>query len=178
MGHKSLTLLIEALTTFRSYNHVVSWDLSKAYNTFHTGQAEKHMRRLVWRWGSKERDWQVFGFTRIAFGDQPAACGLEVAKSLAISAGAAINPEVAEELQIGSYIDNACGGGEKENVNKLRGQLTFDKGKPHYDGLVTQIFGLGGFKVKVMVHDGNKDTAITQLLGGGVLGVLWEPEYD
>ena len=102
----------------------------------------------------------------MAFGDRPAACGLKVAKSLAISAGAAINPEVAEELQIGNYVDDACGGGEKEDVNKLRGKLTFDKAKPHYDGLVTQILGLGGFEVKVIVQDGNKDTAITQLVGG------------
>ena len=63
-------------------------------------------------------------------------------------------------------------------MSKLRGKLTFDKGKPHYDGLVTQILGLGGFEVKIMVQDGNKDTAITQLLGGGVLGVPWELEYD
>ena len=63
-------------------------------------------------------------------------------------------------------------------MNKLIGQVTFNKGKPHYDGLVTQILCLGGFKVKFMVQDGDKDTAITQLLGGGVLGVPWELEYD
>ena len=83
--------------------------------------------------GKQEEGLEVFGFTRIAFGDRQAACGLEVSKSLAISAGAAINPEVAEKLQIGSYVDDACGGGEKENVRKLRGNVTFDKGKPHYD---------------------------------------------
>ena len=48
-GPNSLTPLIESLTTFRSYKHVVSWDLLKAYTTVHTGQSEKHMRRLVWR---------------------------------------------------------------------------------------------------------------------------------
>ena len=112
------------------------------------------------------------------FGERQAPCGLEVAKSLVISAGAAIVPEVAEELLIGSYVDDACGGGEKEDVDKLIGQVTFDKGKPKYDGLVTQILGLGGFEVKVMVQDGDKDSAITELLGGGVLGVPWEPEYD
>ena len=63
-------------------------------------------------------------------------------------------------------------------MNKLIGQVTFDKGKPKYDGLVTQILGLGGFEVKVMVQEGDKDTAFTRLLGGGVLGVPWEPEYD
>ena len=47
-GPNSLTPLIEALTTFRSYKHVVSWDLKKAYNTIETGDSEKHMRRLVW----------------------------------------------------------------------------------------------------------------------------------
>ena len=36
-GPNSLTPLIKALTTFRSYEHVVSWDLSKAYNTVYTG---------------------------------------------------------------------------------------------------------------------------------------------
>ena len=97
------------------------------------------MRRLVWRWGEKKSDWQVFGFTKMAFGDRPAACGLEVAISLVISAGAAIDPEVAEELQIGSYVNDACGGGEKEDVNKLLGQVTFDKGKPKYDSLISMI---------------------------------------
>ena len=63
-------------------------------------------------------------------------------------------------------------------MDKLIGQVTFDKGKPKYDGLVTQILGLGGFEVKVMVQDRDKDSAITELLGGGVLGVPWEPEYD
>ena len=63
-------------------------------------------------------------------------------------------------------------------MNKLIGQVTFNKGKPKYDGLVTQILGLGGFEVKVMVQYGYKDSAITELLGGAVLGIMWEPQYD
>ena len=77
-GPNALTPLVEALTTFRSYENVVIWDLAKAYNTVKTGPAEMHMRRLVWRWGQEDAEWQIYGFLVMTFGDKVAACGLEV----------------------------------------------------------------------------------------------------
>ena len=50
-GPNSLTPLLQALSSWRSYQHVVNADLAKAYNTVRTFPEEMHMRRLVWRWG-------------------------------------------------------------------------------------------------------------------------------
>ena len=125
-----MTPLIEALTTFRSYKHVVSWDLKKAYNTIETGDPEKHMRRLVWRWGKKEDEWTTYGFTRMAFGDKPAACGLEVALAKVIAQGRSIDEAIASIMELGKYVDDASGGGENETVDKMVGKVTLQDGKP------------------------------------------------
>ena len=75
-------------------------------------------------------------------------------------------------------VDNASGGGENETVNKMVGKVTLQDGKPRYDGVVAQILRLGGFEVKVMIRDGETNQDLISLLGGGVLGVPWNPELD
>ena len=44
--------------------------------------------------------------------------------------------------------------------------------------VMPQILRLGGFEVKVMIRDGETDTDLISLLGGGVLGVPWDPKQD
>ena len=132
----------------------------------------------MWRWGERDSQWRVFGFTKMSYGDRSAACALEVAKSITISAGADLDVDTAKQLKLGSYVDNACGDREKGDVDKLMGQVTFKDGKSRYNGLVAQILALGGFEVKVMVRNGEQDPAVVELLGGGVLGVPWEPGTD
>ena len=45
-------------------------------------------------------------------------------------------------------------------------------------GTIAQIFALGGFDIKVMVRDGESRSEVTQKLGGGVLGLKWDPHHD
>ena len=112
------------------------------------------------------------------FGDRPAGCALEVTKKMTVEAGSSVDPVVAEKLRQGSYVDDASCGGSKEDVDKLIGTVTKEGDKFVYDGSISQIFELGGFKIKVMVRDGESDPDVISMLGGGVLGLPWEPTSD
>ena len=78
-GPNSLEPLLVALVQWRAYKHCCVWDLTKAYNTVKTFEEEKHMRRLVWRWGDTSSPWTVYGIDAMHFGDRCATCGLKVA---------------------------------------------------------------------------------------------------
>ena len=97
--------------------------MSKAYNVVLTFVEELHMRRLVWRWGRGEGEWETYGFTRMHFGDRPAMAGLEVAKHKVADLGANIDPLAAQMIKKG-YVDDGAGGGSKEDVERLIGDET------------------------------------------------------
>ena len=176
-GPNSLVPLLQALVTWRGYEEVAVWDIKKAYNSVHTYQEEMHMRRLLWRWGVEEDEWSTFGFLVMAFGDRVGTCGLEVAKQKVAKVGAVIDERVALMVEKG-YVDDGCGGGDKEFVDYLIGEQTNVDGSLEYSGKVSQILALGGFKVKVMVRSGETDAKMIEKLGGGVLGLPWDPERD
>ena len=46
-GPNALNPLLQVLVTWRSYQNIMTWDYSKAYNTVETFAEETHMRRLV-----------------------------------------------------------------------------------------------------------------------------------
>ena len=176
-GPNSLVSLLVALVRWRSYQHCTVWDLTKAYNTVKTFPEELHMRRLVWRWGESDQPWTVFGINAMHFGDRCATSGLKVSLNKVAEAGCHIDPEAAEMIKQG-YVDDGIGGGSKEDVDRLIGDETWREGKPTYSGTVAEILQLGGFKMKVMVRDGEKRPEVTELLGGGVLGLPWKPHQD
>ena len=163
-GPNSLSPLFQVLITFRGYEHVVVWDLHKAYNTVLTGDPELHMRRLVWRWGDSSRDWTTFGFQVMTYGDRPAACGLEVAKEKVTTAGAVVCAETAETMKRGTYVDDSVGGGSAETVDRLIGEVRGVNGQLFYTGTVAQILALGGMRAKVMVRSGEPDPKIAESL--------------
>ena len=57
------------------------YDLSKAYHSLKTGYKEMHLRRFLYRFDNK-KDWEVYAYQVVAFGDLPAALALELAKEL------------------------------------------------------------------------------------------------
>ena len=160
--------------TFRNYEHVVAWDLQKAYNTVKTGEEEMHMRRLLWRF-SEEEPRKTFGFLVMAFGDRPAATGMEVAKRKVVEMGADIDEEAVKMMQLGTYVDDETAGGSPEDLERMVGDVTEVDGEYHYSGTIAQIYKKGGFRVKVMVRSGEGDKKVTAKLGGGVLGLLGTP---
>ena len=70
----SLVPLIEALTSWRVYPIVITWDYSKCYNSVVTTLKELHCRQFVWRLNQNE-EWKVYGINRMHFGDKCAAIG-------------------------------------------------------------------------------------------------------
>ena len=60
-------------------------------------------------------------------------------------------------------------------VDKLIGEEVSEDGSSVYTGTVAKILGLCGFTLKVMVCSGESCPPIIELLGGGVLGMTWEP---
>ena len=43
-------------------------DITKAYYSLRTGEIEKHVRRVVWRYGCQGAPWKVFGFHTVSSG--------------------------------------------------------------------------------------------------------------
>ena len=112
------------------------------------------------------------------FEDRCAMCGLEVAKTKVADLGKNIDPAAVDMIKM-TYVDDGSGGGTKETVDRLIGEETTDaKGNLIYSGTVNQIFALGGFSLKVMVRDRESLPDITEKLGGGVLGLSWDPLHD
>ena len=111
------------------------------------------------------------------FGDRPAACGLKVAKRLVAEAGAGIDPKAVEMLK-NSYVDDIICGGNEAAVDRMIGDEAWSEGVPSHDGTLQQIYNKGSFKIKVMVRDKELRPEAIKLLGGGVLGLPWDPEHD
>ena len=116
---------------------------------------------------------------KMAFGDRPAGCALEVAKQMVYEAGISICLKTAEIMSRGSYVDDSSGGGTTEDVDYLIGKVSVDgDGVYSYSGTVAQILALGGFKPEVMVHSWEKDDQAILKLGYGGLGIPWDPRKD
>ena len=70
-GPNALNSMLDIMIRWRSWDVVIQYDLSKAYNTMHTGLTERHLRRFLWRF-DPGGPWLEFSFDRVHFGDVPA----------------------------------------------------------------------------------------------------------
>ena len=141
-GPNALTPLLEVLCTFRFLECIIAWDIRKAYNAVFIALIHHHLRRLVWRWGKLQEEFQIYALSRVHFGDRPAGLALQLAKDYARKEGHAICPETAKALGKGSYVDDSVAGGSAEFVERLRGIATCTDGVFHYTGTVAQIHKL------------------------------------
>jgi hypothetical protein len=76
------------------------------------------------------------------------------------------------------YVDDGAGGGSKKDVERLMGEETEVDGKLYYSGTIAKILSIRGFTVKMMVRKGESRPHIVEKLGGGVLGLPWDPLND
>ena len=177
-GPKSIRSLFQCITTFRSYTHVVVFDLSKAYQSMYTGEKEKHLRQIVWRF-NPEDPWETYGFLRVTYGDRIAACALEVAKDLIFEYGKIVHKKTADLMGLSDYVDDCNVGADTvEEVDAFIGEITKKEGKFTYSGTVSQILDLVGWSAKVMVRDGETDTDAIVKIKEKYLGLCWEPSSD
>ena len=177
-GPNSLRSLFQCIITFRSYTHVVVFDLSKAYQSMYTGEQEKHLRRIVWRFNPTD-PWETYGFLRVTYGDRIAACALEVAKGLIFELGKSVDHETAVKMGYSDYVDDCnVGADSQEEIDAYIGEVMKDGNNFRYTGTVSQILGLVGWSAKVMVRDGENDPDAIAKIKEKYLGLSWDPAAD
>ena len=176
-GTNSINDLFQVLTRWRSYPEALIWDLEKAYHKLVTGEVEFFMRLVVWQF-DEDGPIETFGHTCVGFGDKPASNALEHGKNKAADAGEHIDPVAAEKIRRDMYVDDGGSGGTTEEIDKMVGNVTVtEDGKFSYDGTVTQILDIVGFKIKLFVRSGETDPRVLEKLGP-VLGHQWNPTDD
>ena len=173
-GPNALAPLLEVSIGFRMYEVGLAYDMTKAYQSIATGETEKHVRRIVWRWCNTASEWEVLAYNVVTFGDQIAGLVLELVKRLASQLGQGIDQEACEQICSRTYVDDGAGGGTREQVERFRGKRV----DGCFDGTVPQILGLVGLDLKVMVASGDSDPEILALMGEKLLGHVWRPTED
>ena len=133
-GPNALASLLEVIIGFRMNEVALVYDLTKAYQSIRTGELERHVRRIVWRWGDLQADWEIYGYDVITFGDQAAGLVLELTKKLAADLGQEIDPEACIQIRNKTYVDDGAGGGRRDQVERFRGKLVNGK----YDGTIAR----------------------------------------
>ena len=178
-GPNALKPLFEVFLRFRVYEVALHYDLAKMFHSVKTGLPELFMRLMTWRDGNKQADWEDYGWQTVAFGDRPASCIMELAKSDAAEAGTHIDPVAARAIREDTYVDDGATGGSEEAVTKMIGEVhEKPDGSLTYTGTLSQILGNAGFKVKMIVRSGESNSRALEKMGGTVLGHHWEPRSD
>ena len=175
-GPNCLKSLYSVLNTWRSYQHVGVFDVSKCYHGMKTGVSEFYMRLVLWR-KPGEQEFTTYGHCTVGFGDISASTLLELIFAKLAEMGRDIDPHTALQLEILRYVDDGLFGGTKEQISSMRGNVTWTDDKPVYDGYISQILALGGFKVKHICLSGETDQKILERQGA-VLGMEWDPVTD
>ena len=173
-GPNALSSLLVILIGFRMYEVALVYDMTKAYQSMNTGELEKHVRRLVWRWGDVTAQWEIYAYAVVTFGDQIAGLILELVKKLAADMGSDIDIEACHQIRNKTYVDDGAGGGTREQVERFRGELV----DGFYNGTLARILALVGLKLKVMIASGDTDEERLALMGEKLLGHVWRPPTD
>ena len=176
-GPSSLNLIFNVLIKWRSYEYALIYDVSKMYHQFMTGEAEFFLRLVTWKLEGDD-EWRVWGHNTIAMGDLPAVTYVELGMMLIADAGRHIDAVAAQQIVDDRYVDDGAGGGDKEQVMRMRGSYTIDEqGNFTSDGTLSQLLGLASMKPKMIVISGDDDPQLIAKVGK-VLGVSWHPTQD
>ena len=79
-GPSALSSLLEVLIGFRMYEVALVYDMTKAYQSISTGEVERNVRRIVWRWCDQSSPWETYAYDVVTFGDHIAGLVLELVK--------------------------------------------------------------------------------------------------
>ena len=153
-------------------------DLSKAYQSIHTGKKEADMRLFLWR-ENQELPWGVYCYDRVNFGDLIAALCLELAKRITAEKGREIDDAASSLILEAMFVDDFLGGGCPEDVERMRGSAVVDSnGETSYTGTMSKILSTTGFKTKAQVVTGSCSTEEAEALGEKALGLPYCPRSD
>ena len=174
-GPNTLSDQWEILSRWRSYETALCTDISKAYHSLHTGEIEKHVRRVVWRFGHKEAEWRTFAFQTVSFGDKPAATLLEIALKKNAEIHREMDPEASDRILRDRYVDDIASGGTPTQVARFVGQ---EGENFQCDGTLPAMLAKSSFNLKVIVTSGESNPEKLAKLGNKVLGVGYEATSD
>jgi hypothetical protein len=174
-GPNTLSDQWDILNRWRSYEVGMCSDVTKAYHSLRTGEVEKHLRRVVWRYGDEKSSWTVFAFQTVSFGDKPAAALLEIAIRKVALLNEDIDPAAASRIVNDRYVDDLTSGGTSEEVSRFIGQEHEDF---QCDGTLPTIMSKGSLRLKAIVISGETNQKKIDKLGGKVLGLGWDPLVD
>ena len=105
-GPNALSSLLEVLIGFRLNEVALAYDMTKAYQSIATGNIERHVRRIVWRWGDETASWEIYAYDVVTFGDRIAGLVLELVKSLAANLGEDIDADASHQIRAKTYVDD------------------------------------------------------------------------
>ena len=125
-GPNTLSNTWEILNRWRIYEIAMCSDVTKAYYALHTGEVEKHVRRVVWRYGDHSQLWRIFAFCTVSFGDRPAAVLLEIAIKKTSEMFWTIDPEAAHKIMTDRYVDDIASGGFLHQISRFVGKEMAD----------------------------------------------------
>ena len=167
-GPNILTDPYKVMVRFRTYPRGLTSDVTKAYYQMFTGLVEKHVRRIVWRYGVKGAKWRIFGYLCVSFGDACAAALLEICFRLVIVLFGAIDEVAAKRLKTDHFVDDITSGGDDIQVQRFKGKE--DPDTLLCDGTMPQMFGKVNWILKAIALSGEQDGAALQKLSSSVLG--------
>lgn len=182
--------LASVIVHWRFSQHVVLFDLTKAYWQVQTGERELHMRRVRWR-SSLDQQWRTYGFTCATFGDIVAGVLLEMGRRMGarmireeLEAGADKDQVLQEEdsllldltHQVDNYVyvDDGAVGGESRQVDHILGRGDFSSQGSGLQKILQSV----GLKTKFMIPSQDPDAEHHQKLGTHVLGLPYELASD
>ena len=170
----------DVLSRWRSYECALSTDITKAYYSMHTGELERHVRRVVWRFGKTEEEWKHFGFNTVSFGDKPAGAYLDIVINETAERWKDIDPVASSKIMNDRYVDDIATGGSPSEVRRMAGELINSDSKTNFEtnGTLSKILSNGNLFLKAVVTSGETNTDVVEKLGKYVLGVKWEPRSD
>ena len=175
-GPNVIADVYKILLRFRTYLKGLSSDITKAYYQMFTGLIEKHVRRVVWRYGVKEDAWKIFGYLVVSFGDVPAATLLNVCLQKTICMHATIDLLAARRLENDIYVDDIQSGGENDEVARFKGEENPETLR--CSGTMPQILKQANFELKAIAITGEDDGGALKKLSGEVFGMGYSTQED
>ena len=159
-GPSALNSIHAIMINFRAYPVALVKDVRKFYQSVSASVEDKHLRRVVWRYGSDDSPPQVFTTETVNFGDKPAGCVAMTAIRKTADLYSEVDPEAAHKLKEDIYVDDvASGADDRQAAERVSAKME-------------EIAAFGGFQFKSSTLSGDEVGPMK------VLGTGWEPHPD
>ena len=159
-GPSSLNNIFSVLLNFWTYPVGVVKDIRKFYQSVDACERDKHLRRVLWRYGDTDASFKMFTTETINFGDRAAGCVAMTCVRQTADLYQNVDPDAAEKLKSDIYVDDVSSGADtRKEAERLSSNME-------------KIVGYGGFEFKTTTMSGDESESMK------VLGTGWDPPTD